>query len=1001
MLGAVSVAQNDREISGLALGGRRVRLAIVALALADGPIPSERLASMIWGDELPASWKPALRGLIRSIRTAIAELGTDDQQLVATAPSGYALGTGVEVDVREAAASLEAALVQLAESRPDAALPLLIPAAELATDQFLASEDLEWVETERRALVELRRSARESVVEAAGLTGDNRRAVRTARELVEDDPTDESAHRTLIAALDRSGDRVGAVQAYENCRTVLADQLGIDPSGETVAVYLAALRSSAPVTVGRLPEHQSGFVGREEELRALATAVAEARLVTITGRGGIGKSRLALAFAGEARDGETLWVQLGSSTNQELVAADVARGLGASPEPDPVASLIATIAPRGRTLLVLDGCDEIVDGVGTLVASLLASCPELTLLCTSRGPLRLPAENVMPLPPMEIGSRAKPGEATRLLQQRIRELGVASDANGVAGAAPDGSVPDGSGPDASTPDASTPDYSALEQLAHRAFGIPLAIELLAAQLREISLDDLLDDLADNEVGDQLRTILDHGYSALTEDEASVLRRISVLDGAVGLGLIRGLVASARIPSTRVARLLGELTTRGLLEIDQSGARWRYEQHDDVREYARNLLLVSGEEPETFALLAGALRGMLPDDARLPPAPFTVAINDVLPSIRSLFGAALDGRASLSDAQEIAFRLHRYYAATSVSEGRFWLSRLLATSESTEWTGLATFALGYLSYWAGDGEAAVTSLQTAVDLLRGEQDSYVARALIFLGGIADDLNRGDEAVGFVKEAISISERLGENNVRVGAVVGVGSLLAERGDPTAVEFASDAIALCREVGSPEQLLITLPTAAMISWQVGNYAAAREFAAEARPLLDDEPRIARVVLLITMAGLALADGDAADAVLLAESADAVGTELGVERELPLARCLLARARLANGDVDGAVAAAASAFAAAATITLDYPLALCLETAALVGREIGVADGELASALRSAAEIRDAGSRPAPAGLSDATAELRVSVGSAESLSPRAAATRASEMLTRRVRA
>ena len=271
------------------------------------------------------------------------------------------------------------------------------------------------------------------------------------------------------------------------------------------------------------------------------------------------------------------------------------------------------------------------------------------------------------------------------------------------------------------PEGEDPDYPSLERLANRAFGIPLALELLAAQLREISLGDLLDDIAENEVGDQLRTILDYGYSALTEDEASVFRRISVLDGAVALGLIRGLVTSAAIPSTRVARLLGELTTRGLLSIDQSGARWRYEQHDDVRDYARDLLLAAGEEPETFALLASALRGMLPDDARMPPAPFTAAITEVLPSIRSLFGAALDGRASMADAQEIAFRLHRYYAATSVSEGRFWLGRLLASDETTEWTGLATFALGYLSYWAADGEAALSALSGAVELLRGVED----------------------------------------------------------------------------------------------------------------------------------------------------------------------------------------------------------------------------------------------------------------------------------------
>jgi DNA-binding SARP family transcriptional activator/predicted ATPase len=976
VLGAVSVAGSGGELSGHALGGRRARLAIVALALADGPVPSERLAAMIWGAELPESWRPALRGIVRSIRTTVAAIGIPDDGLVVTAPAGYALAPGIDVDVREAAAEFDAALERLAESRPDAALPLLLAPSELSADLFLPSEDLDWVNEQRRGLTELRRSARETIVTAAGLTGDNRRAVRIARELVADDPTDESAHRILIEALDRDGDRVGAVQAYEYCRTTLADQLGIDPSGETVAVYLAALRSSAPATVGRLPETESTFVGRSRELAEIAQAFEQSRLVTLTGRGGIGKSRLALAFASGSTDGETLWVQVGSSTSDQLVAADVARGLGANPEPDPVAALLATIAPRGRALLVLDGCDEVSDGVATLATSLISGCPELVILCTSRAPLHSATERVIAVGTLETGTESAPGDAAVLLAQRIKELGPTST--------------EIVGPEA------------LDRLARRGFGIPLALELLAAQLREISLDDLLDDVDDAvESTDQVRSILDYGYGGLTAEEATVFRRSSVLDGAVSLGLLRGLVVSDDIPSTRVARLLGELSARGLLRVDRSGPRWRYEQHDDVREYARGLLLASGEESHTFGLLAGSLRAMLPDDARSAPGPFTGAITEALPSIRSLFGAALDDRARLADAQEIAFRLHRYYAATSVSEGRFWLSRLLAAGEPTEWTGLATFALGYLSYWSGDGEAAFTALRTSVELLRGIEDSYAGRALIFLGGIADDLDRGDEGVEFVREAIRVGEELQEHNLRVGATIGVGSLLAERVDPSAVDFAREAIDLCREHGTPEQLLITLPTAAMISWQVGNLAAAREFAREAHPLLSEDPRIARVVLLIAMAGTALAEGDIEDAIRLATAADAVGTELGVERELPLARCVLARARLAAGDTIGASTAVESAFAAADAMSADSSYALCLETAALVGRALGTDDDLLAPAVASAAVIRNRGSRPAPATLQAAVAELRAGLPDAEPLPAREAAARATDMLSRRVRA
>jgi hypothetical protein len=287
------------------------------------------------------------------------------------------------------------------------------------------------------------------------------------------------------------------------------------------------------------------------------------------------------------------------------------------------------------------------------------------------------------------------------------------------------------------------------------------------------------------------------------------------------------------------------------------------------------------------------------------------------------------------------------------------------------------------------------------LLRGIEDSYAGRALIFLGGIADDLDRGEEAVAFVREAIRIGEELEEHNLRVGAVIGVGSLLAERVDPSAVDFAREAIQLCREHGTAEQLLITLPTAAMISWQVGDLAAAGEFAREAHPLLQEDPRIARVVLLIAMAGVALATDDVEDAIRLASAADTVGTELGVERELPLARCMLARSLLAAGDPTAASGSVAGAFAAAESMSTDSAFALCLETAALVGRALGAEDPELATALASAAVIRERGSRPAPVTLQAAVAELRATLSDAEPLAAREAATRATEMLSRRVRA
>jgi hypothetical protein len=193
--------------------------------------------------------------------------------------------------------------------------------------------------------------------------------------------------------------------------------------------------------------------------------------------------------------------------------------------------------------------------------------------------------------------------------------------------------------------------------------------------------------------------------------------------------------------------------------------------------------------------------------------------------------------------------------------------------------------------------------------------------------------------------------------------LGSLLSERADPEAAEPARRAIEICRASGEADQLRMALPTAAMICWQVGAYADARAYVEEAMPLHDAGPRIAKVVLYSAAAGLALADGETGAAAELASRADADGTELGVERELPLVRAISARALLALGDLAGAADRASASLEVALTISYDFPLALGLETAALV---IGSADAgtpeQRAALLLAAADLRERGDRPPP---------------------------------------
>ena len=962
VLGAVAVSSGGGgTVAGHALGGRRARLALVALALADGPMPAERLAAVIWPDYRPATWSAALRGVIRALRASLAVIGAGGQRVIVTTPSGYGLAPGVDVDIRAAAGLLRSAQSLTEQGRYAAALAAAESVAGQAGEQLLPGEDAEWLYPCRQAVDASALRALELIAGAAGALGDRYRAVEAGKRAVRASPLDERSHRVLIGALHRAGDRAGAVRAYEQCRSLLAEQLGVDPDPETVEAYLAALGDHGGSTTARLPVIVSAFIGRDEEAASLSAAIGRRGLVTVAGKGGVGKSRLVNHVASARGDfaGGKLWVSLASASQDELVAPIVATAIGLPLGADDATSMIAShLAPLGRALLVIDGCEAVIDGVASLVTGLVAFCPMLSVVVTSRVPLSVESERVLvldPFPDPAEGDRRAflASSQVRLLADRVRVSGGELD------------IDEQIAP-------------LIAVLCRRCGGLPLALELVAAQLTAMSVADLLDHLPDlvADGDDRLRAVARSSYALLDHDEATLFRRLGVLDGPVGLPLVREMVADGSIAPVRVVRILRELTARGLLVVDRSAARWRYYQDDDLHGFARELLVEAGEERAALERLADTLSAIIPADPKAAPAPYLEAIGAVLPSLRSMLGAAVGGQLSCGRALELAFRLHRYWAATNLAEGQFWLSRLLADPSRSPWTGYATYALGYLNYWSGDAEAAVRELRAAAQMLSGGQDEYAARALIYLGGLADDLDRGREALGFVRQSIVAAQPFGVD-LQVGAAIGMGCVLAERADASAAGFAVEAIELCRRAGSAEQLAATLPTAAMVCWQVGDTETARRYVAEAQPLLAGYRRIARVVLLSTAAALALADLDIDAAIELGEAADRVGSDLGIERELPLIRCLLARALLARGDLPSAAERALSAIESARSLSFSFPLGVCLETAALVCLHGGEADlGATAALLAAAAVIRERGDRPGPPTLRSAVEAARADV-------------------------
>lgn len=948
LLGALSVRHGDATLSGAQLGGRRARLALAFLATAGGPVTSSRLAHAIWADDLPATWAVALRGVVRGIRLAGATVGLRPDDLVVTTGAGYGLAGGVRVPLVELRARAERAR-ELLRTDPRAALDeldRLTPGVQdVDPEALLPGEQLEWAEGLRERLASAWSQVLTVRARALLALSEPEQAAAVACRLVEAAPLDESGHQLLITALHAGGDRAAAVRAYHACRSLLADQLGVDPSPQTLELYLQAL-AEPPAAPGRIPRTSATFVGRQAELAALLEAIDRPGVVSLLGPAGVGKSRLAqeAARSASSRVDERFWVALGAAGDEEVPTV-VAAGLGVRPGPgDPAEALVDHLVGRGRALLVLDGCERATDGVVGLVATLVAGCPELTVLLTGLGGPGIGAERRIAVRPWAVPVTGDPAAfaaaaPVRLLVERVRGGG-----GRLTGAHPE----------------------ALATIVELCGGLPLALELVAARLGEIGPGDLCDELVEARragADGVLAPVVSSSIALLDEAEAAVLRRLAVLEGPLSLGVVRDVVAFGAVSSVRVPRLLATLDDRALLRVDSTGPHWSYDLDDQVREHAWRLLRAADEEETAFARLADHVRTVLPDDARRPASTFEAAIDELGPSVRALLRWSAT-RPVRDDGLEIVFRLHRYWAAAHLDEGRRWADRLLDGARPCTWTPYAAFAAGYLGYWSGRTAEAVAHLTAAARDL--PDAGFRARALVYLAGLHDDDDRADEAVRAVAEAVATAPD-DEPDLQVSALMGIACVLAERAAPAAADRADEAVARCRSTASPAHLSSVLPTAAMVCWQVGAVDRAAALVDEAMSMHEGERRIATVVLNTVAAAVALQRGDAARAVDLAGRADEVGTAIGVGRELPLARAVLALAALDDGDVDRAALAARGALEAAATQDCAHPAAAPLEVAAavLAARAEERSPGpSVRAALAAAAAIRARGDRPGAPG-------------------------------------
>jgi predicted ATPase/DNA-binding SARP family transcriptional activator/DNA-binding CsgD family transcriptional regulator len=817
------------EIEGIdahRLGSRKARTLLKVLALARRhPVSIDRLIEAVWTQATPARPEDQVLVLVSRLRAVLG-----GERLLRT-DAGYSLRADwLDLDAMadlaaEAGHRLTAGSYRSARARAQAALAL-------ARGPVLPEEpEAIWVEAERAAAERLLASVRHVAARAALGAADYTAAAAFAAGALNADPYDEVALRLLMRADSQAGHPAAALAAYAQVKKRLDDDLGVDPAPETTSHYLAILRQeplpadpstppfprllhpiAASTRLGRghtpaqAPSEASSImtiplpamVGRQRDMATTRALLArdDVRLVTLTGPGGVGKTQLALHAAIDAQSlfsDAVFIIPLAALRDARAVLPTIAQALGVDTGDRDLSKALGKRLQRGA-LVVLDNFEQLLDATGD-VTSLLNAAPHLKILVTSRAPLRLYGEHLVPVAPLALPDVRDAPQAAFVAQfDSVRLFAARAQA-----ARPDFALTDDNA-------------RTVADICRRLDGLPLAIELAASRLRMLSVGALLKRLASplpvltDGPGNMplrqqtLRDTMAWSYDLLPLEEQALFRRLAVFRGCT-LEAIESVIAEpppltmgtgASPARTDVLKHVTTLVDSSLLTpMEALDEDTRYVLLETVRDFAREQLEAAGETNALRQRHAAYYTALAESAAPALRASEQLLWLSRLSHERDNFRTALEWLTTGEPDRALGLRLgsalERYWILTGqVEEGRLWLDRALEHAAGIEGqTSLHAAALraaGHLAHLRNDFASAQRLHEQSLAIACTLQDRHAAgRATSLLAFAA--LHRGqlEEAARISSEALTLCRESGDIWWTAHALWVAGGALTRSGSP----------------------------------------------------------------------------------------------------------------------------------------------------------------------------------------------------------------------------